>query len=303
MFAFVLLILGLAAFTPLNEEAIGYHFDQGKAATTIKFISFRNLIIIPAQLNDTLKLNLVLDTGTRSLILFGNKCNKLKNMVRGKKMKINGRGNSEPLDADLSFPNNIKIGDVVGKGVGAVIIKESELIGAAPGIDGIIGYELFIRFCIKIDYAKRTITLYDEIPTNASEDFHAIALSLVDSRPEIISTIHTSKKKKVHAKTLIDTGSSMGLLVFANRKNNFNVFGAEKEIGTGLSGSITGFYLEISSWQLGGIKFFPKDCNLVPTDSESESTISASIGGDFLKDHVVMFHYPSSQFFIKNKNV
>ncbi|MFM9839075.1 MAG: aspartyl protease family protein [Cyclobacteriaceae bacterium] len=300
MLSLVLLILSFAIFTPLNEEASGYHFDRGHVATTIKFNSYKNLIIIPAQLNDTIKLNLILDTGTRSLILFGKKVKKLKNIVKGK-IKINGRGNSESLDASLSFPNNIKIGDVAGKGIGAVILNESELMDAIPGIDGIIGYELFIRFCIKIDYAKRTITLYDEIPADAFENFHTIELSLVDSRPEIISTIHTSKKKKVFAKTLIDTGSSMGLLVFANKKNNFNVLGLEKEIGTGLAGSVTGFYLGISSWQLGDIKFFPKDCNLVPTDRESESTISASIGGDFLKDHVVMFHYPSSQFFIKAK--
>jgi Aspartyl protease len=300
MFAFVLLILGIS-FTPLDEEPIGYHFDQGKVATTIKFVSYRNLIIIPVQLNDTIKLNLVLDTGTRSLILFGNKCRRLGNIAKGRKVKIGGRGNSEFVDADFSFPNNIKIGDIVGKGVGAVVLSESKLTEVAPGIDGIIGYELFIRFCIKVDYAKRTITLFDEIPSDAYEKFQPMALSLVDSRPEIISTIYLSKRKKIFAKTLIDTGSSMGLLVFANRKNNFNVFGREMELGIGLAGSVMGFDLGISSWQLGNITFSPGNCNLVPTDTEGESTISASIGGGFLKDHVVMFHYPSSQFFIRDK--
>jgi hypothetical protein len=307
MFALVLAFFVCLPLFPakVTEEAIGYGFSEGKAATTIPFRSYRNLIVISVQLNDTLNLNLILDTGTRSLILFGKKIGKLTNIATGRKIKINGRGTMKSVDANFSYPNKIKIGDVIGRGIGAAVLKESDLVDVAPGIDGIIGYELFVRFCIQIDYAKRIITLYDAVPEDTFRSFHSVNLDMVDQRPEIVSTIQTSRKKKMQVRTLIDTGSSLGLLVFANKKENFFTVGNEREIGTGLTGSVVGFSLGIFSYQLGDLQLFPHDCQFVPTASnkENELTVSASLGGDFLKDHVVMFHYASSQFFIKNKNV
>lgn len=303
MFALALVFFIYFPFV-LSEEATGYSFSEGRAVTTISFRSYRNLIVIPVQLNDSLHLNLILDTGTRSLILFGKKINKLTNIATSRKIKVNGRGAMKTVEADFSYPNKIKIGDVIGRGIGAAVLKDSDLMDVVSGIDGIIGYELFVRFCIQIDYTKRIITLYSTLPKETFNSFHAVNLDMVDQRPEIVSTIQTSRKKKLRVRTLIDTGSSLGLLVFANQTEKFPIVGDAREIGTGLAGSVFGFYLGIFSYQLGNLTFFPHDCQLVPTTGavENEFTVSASLGGSFLKDHVVMFHYATSRFFIKRKN-
>jgi hypothetical protein len=303
MFVLVLLVF---VFFPVfrsdgMEEPAGYSFSEGKAATTIKFTFFRNLIVIPVKLNDTLKLNLILDTGTRSMILFGRKIKKLRNINVHRKIEVNGRGIYKSSKASFSFPNRIDIGDVVGNGVGAVVISEGDLMDALPGIDGVIGYELFVRFCIQVDYANRLITLYNNIPVNAHDSFHSFAIDVKDQRPEIVSSIQTSKGNNLSVRTLIDTGSSLGLLVFSSKAEKFNTIGEEREIGIGLAGSVVGFSLPIFSYQLANVEFFLTDCQLVPTRIESgkDFEVSASLGGNFLKDYVIMFSYATAQFFIK----
>lgn len=303
MFALVLALIG-SLITPTTEELSGYNFNEEKEVTTIKFRTYKNLIIIPARLNDTIQLSLILDTGTRSLILFERKCGKIGNLYRDRKIRIHGRGSMDLADAGFSFPNKITIGDITGIGVGAAVLKESELSRAMPQVDGIIGYELFVRFCIQIDYAAQTITLHNRVPENTLQSFRSLRFTLVDQHPIINSVIQTSRKKKITVSTLIDTGSSMGLMVFTNQKENFQIQDVEMEIGTGLAGRVTGFLVGIPSCQLGDLKIFPENSKLVVTGGNPEDKlfkVSASLGGGFLKDYVVMFSYATSQLFIKNK--
>jgi hypothetical protein len=298
MFGFLLLLLTLTRPAP-EETRLGYHFVNGRATTVIKFHRYKNLIVIPAQLNDTLTLNLILDTGISSLILFSNKCAKLNNLSKGKKVKVAGRGEMEFIECDVSFPNQLKLGDIIGRGIGAAVLKNKELMEAAPGIDGIIGYELFVRFCIQIDYSTNTITLFNEVPETVFENFSSIALNINNLRPEIEVTLQVSKKKKLNVKTLIDTGSSFGLLVYDTKRDKFGFYTEETKIGTGLAGTVVGYRIGVLPFQIGDEGYTAPDSNLVLTDGNKSGGTTASIGGGFLKNFIVLFDYPHSRFYIK----
>jgi len=275
----------------------GYQFNDGKEASSINFRMEQNLIIIPVTLNDSISLNLILDTGTTSLILFGPKTAGLKNIHPNKKISICGYGDLNLPQAILSFPNKIAIGDIVGNGIGAALLDKSEIYKAMPFVDGIIGYELFVRFCVKIDYPGRTITFYDQIPAHTAETFQSIKMETRNLRPEILSKITFIGKKQIEMHTLIDTGSSLGLVLFSGQRNKFPAADEVNALGIGLRGRVSGTSLFVKSYEMGGIEVNASRSKLVEVEDHHHN--SSSLGGDFLRKYVIMFHYPSSSFFIK----
>jgi len=299
MLSILLLVLNFVNPLPAVNYPAGYNFVDGRAVSVIKFTRYRNLIVVPAQLNDTTKLNLILDTGIRTLILFSKKSEKLSNLHKGKKLKVSGRGVLESVECDLSFPNQIRLGDVIGTGIAAAVVTNNELAEEAPGIDGIIGYELFVRFCIRIDYLSNTITLFNEVPRDAFEEFSSMDLNLKNLRPEIAMTLRFSKKRKLNVNALIDTGSSFELLVYDSKRDKFGYSSESVRIGTGLAGSVFGYSLGNIQFQLGDSDHFNADFNLVLYRNKKSDDATASIGGGFLKNYVVMFDYPHSRFYIK----
>ncbi len=73
-----------------TSNAGGYQFLEGASRTAIRFEMFRNLIVIPAKINDTLNVELILDTGTRSMLLYGKKFANMKNLSGNRRVKIAG---------------------------------------------------------------------------------------------------------------------------------------------------------------------------------------------------------------------
>src|SRR5690349_6022571 len=92
----------------------GYNFIEGYSHTTITFEQVNDLIIIPVVLNDTIRLRLLLDTGTRSMLLYGKKFRKLGNLRRDKRVKVTGWGSPVGVEACLSYPNSVQLGKIHG---------------------------------------------------------------------------------------------------------------------------------------------------------------------------------------------
>src|SRR4051812_12003191 len=101
------LTLSTILFSLGNLAASGYDFLAGKSSTTIHFEMFRNLIVIPAMINDSVKVKLILDTGTRSMLLYGKRFASMPNLTSARRVKVSGWGSPEGVDAGVSFPNNV----------------------------------------------------------------------------------------------------------------------------------------------------------------------------------------------------
>src|SRR5690349_22564920 len=124
LFVFVLLV-GSALGSP--DKRAGYQFLDGYSHTTIQFERHRDLIVIPVVMNDSIKLRLVLDTGTRSLLLYGKKFRRLGNLRPDKKVKVTGWGSPKGVDAHLSFPNKVSLGEIRGESVGVAIVDHGRM--------------------------------------------------------------------------------------------------------------------------------------------------------------------------------
>lgn len=280
----------------------GYDFLAGKSSTTIRFELFRNLIVIPATLNDSVKVKLILDTGTRSMLLFGKRFASMPNLTQSRRLKVAGWGSPEGVDAGLSYPNRIVLGGVKGESLGVAVVTTRSMFSERPGIDGIIGYELFVKFVVEINYKTRTISLYEKMPLGHSDGFTEIPLEINRAMPQVQSSIVMSDNSTINLRLLVDTGSSLGLTVFSKERFSMHADEVPRPVGFGLNGIIKGFDLYTQHFFLGGLKVRSLPSYVVNVDEHPDEsfTYCGSVGAEFLKKHIVIFDYPSNKLFLLN---
>lgn len=298
----VRVLIFLLTISSLSGSAAGgYKFLEGTTRTSIRFELFEDLIVIPAQINDTLSVRLILDTGTRSMLLYGKRFARLQNLSANRKVKISGWGSPQEINASFSFPNSIRIGSVMGEGLGIAVVTTKNLFENKRKIDGIIGYELFAKFVVEINYKTRFIHLYENMPSGHTQGFSSVPLEINKAMPQVKSTVVLNDKTKVELSLLVDTGSSLGLTLFSKEKFEVYSSGEERPIGIGLNGVVKGFDLYNKHFLLGDllVKFIPSYVVNVEEHPDDKFSFCGSVGADFLKKHVVIFDYPSSRMFLR----
>ena len=136
---------------------------HGRTRVEIPIEIHNNLVVVPLVLNDQLPLKFVLDTGVRTAILTQKSFSDILNLVYSRKYTITGPGGEKMVDAYVT--NNVSLGlpGVHGRGHALLVLDQDYLeLRNYLGTDvhGILGYELFSRFIVKVDYERNLLTLY-----------------------------------------------------------------------------------------------------------------------------------------------
>ena len=288
---------------------LGFGFDNEKKTVTIPFTSYNNLIIIESQIDEQKKLNLILDTGVRSLVLFDKSY--LPEMSKNTfNVQFTGAGTYKPIEAEVSVNHNLRLcEDVVANQINAVILNQSNKeLHKIKGIKihGAFGYQLFTRFIVMIDYRNQLITLTEPGKAAIFHGYKSIPLTIHDTKP-FIKTEFLGQKNKWQVKNLIlDLGANHQLLLHhpGTIKTMFYDKRQNSRIAEGLSGSIygkKGFAKEI---KLGSISYKNPEI-LIPAKSTYHQELMeeiekhGSIGGRFFKDTVIILDYINGYLFIE----
>ena len=112
----------LAHYTQASHPKDGFFLPDNVPEVTFKFRKFRNLIVLPVTINDTIHVNLVLDTGCRNLLLFGQGFEKLFKIEPRRKVEVSGLGEGQALYGKLSVNNKVSIHPVLGEKIPVVIV-------------------------------------------------------------------------------------------------------------------------------------------------------------------------------------
>jgi hypothetical protein len=292
------LLFALTSFSALG--AGGYDFLFGKSSTTIHFEMFRNLIVIPVTINDSVKVKLILDTGTRSMLLYGKRFASMPNLTTSHRIKIAGWGSPDGVDAGISYPNKVVLGSIKGELLGVAVVSTRKMFDEKPGIDGIIGYELFVKFVVEINYKARTICLFEKLPYGHADGFISLPLEINRAMPQVQSSLVMADNSRVNLRLLIDTGSSLGLTVFSKEQFLNHSGETPHNVGFGLNGVIKGFDLYLKHFFLGNLKVKSLSSCVVNVEEHPDETFTfcGSLGAQFLKKHIVIFDYPSNKLFL-----
>jgi hypothetical protein len=87
---------------------VGFSMPDSVREVTFRYKTVQGLILLPVIINDTVKVNLILDTGCRNLVLFGKRFQKLFDIQPGREVKFSGLGAGHPVVGGVSL-NNVRI--------------------------------------------------------------------------------------------------------------------------------------------------------------------------------------------------
>ncbi len=285
----------------------GFLFNnQRDKSITIDFKSASNLIIIPVTINDSDTLNFILDTGVRFPIItelpFVNKLN-LNYLMP---VQVKGLGEGHELTAYRSGNNTMKLDGLTARNQEVqMIIDENFQISHMLGIPvhGLIGFNLFKDFIVKIDYPNESITLFKPEYYNYKDRRRDIILPLhlENNKPFVRTSIVTEDLEEVPVKLLVDTGASDAL--WLSEKSDDRIDLPEKHIetflGKGLNGSVFGAKGRIDGIWVGPL-ILPQPIVAYPNSELIDQLISnnnrnGTLGAEILRRFVVTIDYRNNR--------
>jgi hypothetical protein len=285
----LLLLLSTNSFSSASPTT-GFFLPDSLAEVTFKFRKVDNLILLPVTFNDTLQLNLILDTGCRNIVLFGKRFNNLFELHPDKKIQFSGLGSGKPVVGRLSVENKVSINAVVGDKIPVVVVPDQNLFGPNSKVDGIIGYDIFIKFEIEINLKSQIITFRPAFTSEISKGYDKVAIRVEDSRPIIRSTIFFQGKEGLSLDLMLDTGSSLGLLLKTNELEKYPAESSTKVLGRGLNGQIHGTKARTERLLLDNLEVKALDTGIIYSPWHNH----ASVGMEIMKNYSIVLNYCKS---------
>lgn len=289
----------------------GFVFDNPKKKSiTIKFKTSSNLIIIPVAINNSDTLNFILDTGVRYPIItelpFVNKLN--LNFLQP--INVKGLGEGEQLTAYKSGNNTIKIEGMVAFDQEIhMVINEDFQISNILGIPvhGLIGFNLFKDYVVKIDYAEHKITLTKPEFFAYKERDRDIVLPLTfeQNKPFVTTSIVTDKNEEVKVKLLVDTGASDALWLSTNSDSRITLpeNHIETFLGRGLNGDLYGKKGRIGAIWVGPLVLYEPIVAFPENDLVDQligsNDRNGTLGAEILRRFYVTMDYPNKRLILR----
>lgn len=309
----IILAFMLTAAAAQNQK-LGFYLTEGKKKTVIPFQLYNNLIIVPVTMNGVVPLNFILDTGVRTALLLDRTVSDMLRLNYTRRFIISGPGGERLLSALVT--NNISFDiapDIHGRGHSMLVLEKDYLelsrnIGYE--VHGILGYELFSRFVVKVDYERRELVLTIPERFRKPRRYTALPMKLEDTKPYIETQAMFSSGHSPILKLMVDTGASHALLLDPAAGPEIEVPDKtlKGSIGRALGGDITGRTGRLKDLRLGPYVLngppasFP-DANLYYDTLESTDAFRhGTIGGDILHRFSVIFDYANERMWLKKNS-
>lgn len=301
-----MLILPVSTMSVLGQR--GFRFSNSMKRDKISFKLLNNLVVIPITVNGK-ELSFILDTGARHSLLFSLSeidSLEIKNVTP---IKIRGLGSGGTIDALKSSDNQLAIGGAVDRSHTLYVIFD-EAINFSPRmgipIHGVLGYEFFKDFVVKLDYSSEKITFYDPLSyeEKACRKCETFELFLNDNKPYIFPRV-THGGVTENVTLLLDSGSSDALWLFDENKviDEVEINYFEDFLGYGISGGIYGKRSKLHNFSIGSFNFNKVTVAFPNPDATKEIVMyeerDGSLGGEILKRFTVIMDYRTRKITLK----
>lgn len=296
-------------------QVLGFSLAGGRKKVSIPIEIHNNLVVVPVVLNGQLPLKFILDTGVRTSILTEKTFSDILNLTYSRKYSIAGPGGKKMVDAYVTNNVSLDLPGVHGEGHAMLVLDEDYLelrnyLGA--DVHGILGYELFSRFIVKIDYESKRLTLSTPSKFNKpGRRYKTVPITIQDTKPYMVTEVEMNDSIRVKTKLLIDSGASHGLVLEPSSDPNLKVppRHIKSIIGRGIGGVITGQIGRIKAIHVGDyrvtnvISNFPDPNSYMDTLKTGRAIFrNGSLGGEVLSRFNVIFDFPKEKMYVKRNH-
>jgi hypothetical protein len=265
-------------------------FTGDTKTSTFAFDWRKGMIFVPVRINGSGPLSFVLDTGSSKTIID-------RTIATGLGLKASGMGSLQgagsgriPIefihDVGIAFPGVESSGFELST---ADLQPLERSLGVK--VDGILGYEVFSRFVITVDYESKSLTFTLPGAFRPNNTAQTLPIELRDQWPFVKAELVLPGPVTIQDSFLIDSGSSDAVdhPIVMNLQSR-----TPGESGVGLGKPVQGGTARATSLRLGR---YTLEGPIVSCCGASDAT-SKLIGSEVLRRFTVTFDYPSSRIFI-----
>ncbi len=285
-----------------------FEFSGNRKRETLGFRMIKNLMVIQLHINGKGPFNFILDTGVGLVLISDPKLIDSVSFQNLRSIYITGFGEGEKLSAFITPSVDIRIGNTIAKNIPAAILKKdifelSNYVGIP--IHGLIGYEFFQSFVVRLNFLTSTITIFQPERAYIPRKGSRIPISIEERKPYINANIQLKSGKKLPVKLIIDTGAGHPVSLETMDGVPFELPDERirGNLGVGLTGPINGYIGRISSLQLGKYKLNDV-ISAFPDYEDAASRVfsinrNGNMGLAIIKRFNVVFDYNRSAMYIK----
>ncbi|MFN0013842.1 MAG: PDZ domain-containing protein [Saprospiraceae bacterium] len=255
----LLLILAcLFALPALAEAQPGFTIVGGRKQVEIPFEYHNNFIILTLNFNGYLPLKFIFDTGAEHTILTKREIGDIMGIQYEREFRVLGSDLKTPLIAYLARRVRFDIPEkIYANSEDILVLQEDyfrfkEYLGLE--IHGILSAQSLSHYVIRINYDRRTMTLYDRETYNLREKgFVSVPVELYRNKMYLKTSIEVLPDSVANVKLLLDTGAGLPLLLFSNTHPLVHppYLALATNIGMGLGGYLEGFTGRVHQANIG----------------------------------------------------
>ncbi len=260
LITFILVINTCLSSTASGQKEFGFKMPKRTKRIEIPFEQHNNLIVIPVTINRFLTLKFILDTGVENAIITEKIYADILNLNYVREITIDGPGLIDSVEAFVANQVTFGLpGGVIGHNMNVLVLKKdylklSENIGES--VSGIIGYDIFSRFVVEIDYDENILTLHEPRTYKKGRRKVELPLEIKGSKPFMQATIRQGEET-ASLDIMVDTGASHAALIDYNYLTGISL--PEKTIqtrlGRGIAGDIPGYLGRIDQVKIDDFDF------------------------------------------------
>ena len=286
----------------------GFHFKGKRQKEILKFTKARGLIVVSTYLSNKGPFNFILDTGVGLTIITDPKLKDSLNLKYQRKIQIKGLGEGKDIDAYLTPFLKIEIGNTVHENASAAILdKDIFDLSSYAGmpIHGLIGYDFFKSFIVRIFYETGFIGIYNSENSRLIRKGYRVPITIEQNKPYVTVLLDVNNRTKLPLKMIIDTGAGHPISLESENGAAFPLPDrfVMANLGVGLGGNIGGFVGRIKNLKIGRFDIKDPISSFPYYDDVAAKVISikrdGSIGNQLLKRFEIIFDYERSCMYLK----
>ena len=279
---------------------------QARVASIPIEVNEENDIFLEARVNNSAPLTFLLDSGAGSgLVLYFKAAQALGLNLQGKgKGGGAGEGTFETKSVkgvSLRLP-----GVEMNNQTVVVFPPEKTSVGFGRVVDGVIGYTLFSRYVVELDYQSKVVNLYEPKSYQYTGSGESVGLKIMSNVPFTRVKIPIDGRKPVEGDFIVDLGAARFIMILNTPLVETNKLLATqktiKEPGAeGVGGEVKLFVGRLPQLQLGRftvtdpVVHFAQDRKGAFASSE----FSGVIGGELLRRFKVIFDYAHKRMILE----
>jgi hypothetical protein len=253
---------------------------------------------LPVRVNNSESLRFLLDTGAGvPFALIDKGRAQVLNLEFQEKRQVGATGGSTALwhikGAAFSLPGL----EFYSQTLGAIDIAPQSVYEGRV-VDGILGYDFIRRFVVEIDYAARTLSLYDPVDYKYSGRGEMIPIKLEGKTPQVHARITQFNDIPIETDLAIDTGRDDALVLNNPFVETYHLLQPQRKMllepaEESLGGTVRNRISRLKRLQLG--RFALRNLTTVfSQDTEgpmSSKNIGGFIGSEILRRFKITFDY------------